>query len=126
MNTDLPNQVGLSKLLELAEILEKADALHKKRGEPTYDQSKTFHSCGTPACAWGHWLAAKKQNSERRHWGLAYDMVSGEFGITTDEVHDIFGPCGCGWLDSDSPYITSKDAAAYIRGFVARKLQEPT
>lgn len=117
-------ELGNERLLKLAAILDTADELHAAKGEPTYQQSAYLHPCGTPACAMGHWAAA---NPDRWHIepqdrsvnsiiGLPYvEAVRQEFFINPSEEIDIFGMFGC------DDALSAKDAAAYIRAFVARR-----
>lgn len=97
-------------LRELAEILETADEKHIAAGEPTYDQSTLDHTCGTPACALGHWLHV---HPEHREYSTPAEHAL--FEIDNDGWAELFGGSGCGGAK------TSKEAAAYIRGFIARK-----
>jgi hypothetical protein len=134
-------KVGLRRLERLAKILDTADAEHRKRGEPKYDQSRVEHiECGSPGCAIGHWAAAnpdrfglrriksfdlsrseyfvfvckKDDNSD-----LDFDKHGqSEFGINENEASELFYVHGCG------DARTAKQAAKYIRKFVARKRKE--
>ncbi len=118
---------GANRLLKLALILDTADALHKKKGAPTYDQRVYVWNCGTPACALGHWVAANPKrfrfqfgspvrNGREEYAGLGTAPV--EFGISDYEAMELFDLCGC-----DNAQ-TAKEAARYIRAFVKRKLKE--
>lgn len=126
MGTKQKMKRGWKRLLKLADILDVADAEHKRKGEPTYDQSELAHPCGSPACAVGHYIA------HRRGWVLQIDGTataksSGEqlhgrhvlqdLDIAFDEYMELFGPSGC---DNAG---TAKKAARYIRKFVGRKLK---
>lgn len=107
---------GAKRLLKLAAILDKADALHKKKGEPTYNQWSTRHTCGTPACAGGHWNHHMKV-------GRDVDMtncftLNSTFDITDEDWRELFSDCGCGQSK------TAKEAAKFIRAFVKKKLWE--
>lgn len=122
--------MNAEKLLELATILDKADALHREHEEPAYSQRIYYHRCGTPACALGHWAAAHPDTWVTWH----EDPLSGyptmrfnnqsscsrrvmlEFDLEEDESDELFNSDGCGNAK------TAADAAAYIRAFVARKL----
>jgi hypothetical protein len=108
---------GAKRLIKLAGILGKADALHKKRGEPSYDQRHAGHACGTPACAGGHWNVSIGLPPYAMGKGSFY--INETFGLSSDrEWGELFGADGCG----DAK--TAREAASYIRGFVARKLKE--
>lgn len=121
-------KIGLKRLLKLADILDVADAEHRKRGEPMYSQSTFSHLCGSPACALGHWAAT----NQKRGWkltlgGVKYkgysvacdsEDVRNEFGLSWKEAANLFSYSGC-----DSAQ-TAKQAAKYIRKFVARKQKE--
>lgn len=115
-------ELGNQRLLQLAEILDTADDLHRQRGEPTYDQFYFEHDCGTPSCAAGHWAAA---NPDR--WSLptmklidsSTDDISKdlceEFCLSPEEFDELLEFDGCNGAES------SKEAADYIRAFVARR-----
>lgn len=124
---------GLNRLLELADILDVADAEHAVNDEPSYSQDIFFHECGTPACAGGHWAVAHPERwivrdfrpylreappshlsaiSERGTALRVYESLRIEFALTYDEGQEIFGGNGCGNAH------TGKQAAAYIREFV--------
>ncbi len=117
---------GANRLLKLALILDTADKLHEKKGEPTYCQEQYRHFCGTPACALGHWAAANPKRWTFDKLGfpfVARGLESGvhsavdEFGISYSEVVELFHSNGCGKAK------TAKEAARYIRAFVKRKLK---
>jgi hypothetical protein len=113
-------RTGNRRLLKLADILDVADALHRKRGEPGYDQGREEHDCGTPACAWGHYAystAARRKKFVRLipYAGVEsanYNDSMTEFSLSVAEKNEVFGIDGC---DSAS---TAAQAAAYIRDFV--------
>jgi hypothetical protein len=108
---------GAKRLIKLAGILGRADALHKKRGEPGYAQERASHTCGTPACAGGHWNASINLSPDSIRKGSFYHDET--FGLSSErEWFELFGSTGCG------DARTAREAASYIRGFVARKLKE--
>jgi hypothetical protein len=100
------------RLERLARILNTADAEHRENGEPTYSQLYHFHPCGTPACALGHYI-----EHARRAPTFLFDRVK-EFGLSREELYELFGAVGCGGAK------TAKQAAKYIRKFIARKRKE--
>jgi hypothetical protein len=116
--------LGNERLLELAAILDVADAQHRQRKEPTYDQSVIVHDCGTPACAAGHWAASNPDRWEIRG-GCTYlkgrssmgaiPAMSNEFALSIDEYEELFGSAGCNGAR------TAKQAAKYIRRFVSQR-----
>lgn len=108
---------GSKRLLKLAKILDTADAKHKEKGEPTYDQCVDAHPCGTPACAGGHWNVSVGLTPGTMYRAKSF-YSSDTWGITDSEWLELFGPAGCNNAQ------TSKDAAKYIRAFVKRKLKE--
>jgi hypothetical protein len=129
------NKIQRKRLLKLADILDVADAEHRARGEKVYDQSNFVHqSCGTPACALGHYAAySRRWELEPSRWGdivpqlknappsdFIDQQVRAEFGIDFGEFRELFGVDGCGGAK------TAKQAAKYIRKFVARKDKELT
>lgn len=105
--------VGNRRLLKLAGILDTARR---------YNQSLFAYSCGTPACALGHWAAANP-----RRWRLGFPEPPGlrsvllrhpfraarvEFAMSDRDVTLMFGTGGCGCAK------TGKQASRYIRRFV--------
>ena len=119
-------KLNLDRLRNLADILDVADAKHRQNGEPTYKQSTIVHPCGTPACAIGHYAAATPDRWNISN-GIVYHTTYGaglfagaraEFGISSDDWDELFEFNGCGRAK------TSKQAASYIRDFIARKEAE--
>lgn len=108
--------VGNRRLLKLADILDKADALHRKLGEPGYDQTRVSHNneCRTPACAWGHWRAQPNVTKRLGEWA-SMCFIESEFSISEYDAELIFGGEGC------ESAKTAKQAAKYIRAFVKRR-----
>lgn len=117
--------VGERRLLKLADILDEADATHRAKKEPTYDQEQVTHDCGTPACAIGHWIHHSRgrvvltDNDILLHTEVfgAEGVIlvgSAEFRITGDQSYELFSGRGCGKAK------TAKQAARYIRKFVKR------
>lgn len=104
---------GQRNLLKLAAILDTADAEHRKRGEPTYDQTIYEHECHTPACALGHWEKHKRRSGESFS-----DESFSDFYIDDQEHYDLFSFEGC------NNAKTAKQAAKYIRAFVRRREKE--
>lgn len=108
----------------------------------TYRQNTFSHPCGTPACAIGHYAYRTPARWGWSTWGdlmlapdaaslpLVFDIsrntevhgawrqVMHEFCISIEEVRELFETRGCGNAQ------TAKEAALYIRGFVARKRKE--
>jgi hypothetical protein len=108
-------RTGNRRLLKLADILDVADALHRKRKEPTYSQLDVEHGCGTPACAYGHAVA----NRDLRRAGIPsysdWNRREEFFAVAATEFYDIFGGDGCNGAR------TAKQAARYIRTFAKRR-----
>jgi hypothetical protein len=102
----------LDRLERLARILDTADAEHRAKGEPTYCQEQLRHPCGTPACAAAHYA-----KHTRRVMSVLFKWES-EFQISPDEAVQLFASDGCGRAK------TAKQAAKYIRKFIARKRKE--
>lgn len=127
MGTKPKMKLGWKRLLKLADILDVADAAHRANKEPRYDQRKLQHSCGTPACAIGHYISAHSRRGWKVTDGLVYfkgkyayfsdDSICREFEIAPGEGIELFDADGCGRAK------TAKNAAKYIRWFVAQKLK---
>jgi hypothetical protein len=128
-------------------MLNVARALRESPAPDDFTMSTEFHDCGTPACAWGHYLLRRDlQNafmaslesidtegfysglysgyahtSDGRIRELVYSslLVRAHFGIDFDETEEVFGPFGCN--DAQS----AREAAEYIEWFAERKWPEP-
>ena len=123
---------GNKRLLLLASILDTADQLHGQRGEPTYDQQRMTHPCGTPACALGHWAEARRDlwtidvslgaplyvHRQTQTYGYVEGAVE-DFALTEDDAEELFGEKGCGGAK------TAMQASAYIREFVRKRQEGP-
>lgn len=120
-------KLGWKRLLKLADILDVADAQHRKLREKTYSQLSFTHPCGTPACALGHYAT----NNRRRGWSVEggcvvyggrmlteYTKVEQEFEVSRNDCKELFSAEGCGNSK------TAKQAAKYLRKFVKRKQAE--
>ena len=119
----------------------KLSAIHRKRllnvaralredPDPERFTMAYFSSCGTPACALGHyafrkdlqktfylrkergWLGLVK--SRKEDLGIDSDHVLDHFGIEMGESEELFGDHGCGGAK------TPIEAATYIEKFVER------
>lgn len=117
--------VGKRRLLTLADDLDVADAKHRAKKQPTYDQRQIKHDCGTPACAIGHWIRRTRGRIHMSEHGvLTHSEVFGaegvghvgaaEFRISFKQSVELFGGSGC------DKATTAKQAATYIRRFVKR------
>ena len=119
--------MNAEKLLKLADILDAAHEAHQRKGGPGYDQRRYTHSCGTPACAFGHWAAAHPDRFEIIHRAFIRlreprelqllhpsAIATMEFDLTYGQALELFGVDGCGGA------TTHKQAAEYIREFVER------
>jgi hypothetical protein len=131
MNAPQSNEtevVGLLRLLDLAQLLVIADAKHRALGEPEYNQRVFAHPCGTPACALGHWADANPERWMKvpgNNWWRRIDLfqrndgyfdgANWEFALNESECNELFSMGGCEGAQ------TAKEAADYIRGFVARR-----
>lgn len=120
------DKVRYDYLEELATILETADEEHAKKNEPGYTQVAYVHPCGTPGCALGHWAVAhpdrwvvnpsQERVVSRNISGISpFSSAVIEFGITFHEAEELFGGGGCDHAE------TAKEAAAYVRVFIADK-----
>lgn len=125
------------RLLTVAQALREAPKKHFKMSE--YAKMEEGATCGTPACALGHFAARRDLQSfirietmqewneyeedlglryTRNHGGysLTYDdeRICNYFGISNPEAEELFGAYGC------NRATTPKKAAKYIEQFVKR------
>lgn len=114
-------------------LLNVAKALRESPKPEKFDMSDVIHSCGTPACAFGHyaWRTDLQQEFAPKLIGdMWWDVVftsNGEhckyygpevrehFGLNHEELDELFEETGCGGAK------TSVEAAEYIEAFIARK-----
>lgn len=122
---------NIKRLTTLAKVLEKPLLKKLRKSGRRYSQGAFSHPCGTPACALGNYAHKsegrfffEERDRSFMHFngtGPTTSVFSGaqkEFDITPDEVEELFGGLGCGWAR------TRKQAAAYVRDFIARKEAE--
>lgn len=123
-------------------LLMVAKALRESPNPHRFDMSDVLHTCGTPACAFGHYVCRSDlqdfvkpelsvyRDTNRDFWRPVfvdtgeYASFSGlrvgeHFGLTADEQDDLFSGGGCGCAD------TAIEAAEYIERFVERKYPLP-
>lgn len=110
---------NFTNLEALATVLDTASS---------YNQRWFTHSCGTPACALGHWAASRKSKGLKLRDGMVLypQRFNGsiqyaadiDFDISLKEANELFELDGCGNAQ------TAAEAAAYIRKFIARKRAE--
>lgn len=107
--------VGDSRLMELADIVEKARY---------YNQMQIWRGPGgdhAPSCAIGYWMAHRgfdiwtSKAMTNRFDGL-YEYAMQEFHLMHQEAWAMFGTSGC-----RDAYRDNHKAAAYIREFVAKR-----
>lgn len=118
-------------------LLKVAQALRESPEPKKFTMQRYAHSCGTPACALGHYAARsdlqrtfKLKVSEGDTWGdydnvvvarpgftisVLYDdvLVQDHFGITFEQACDLFSSEGCGGAR------TPLQAAKFIERFAA-------
>jgi hypothetical protein len=88
-----------------------------------YDQRSFEHSCGTPACALGHyayhtpsrWLWNKYGIQPLNSRGILAQAIDEFYLDNYHEKNELFGSSGCGGAK------TALEAAKYIEEFVARE-----
>lgn len=136
MYTKRQIQTGNRRLLKLADELQgirAARAVKKLQGIRGYDQTSILHPCGSPACAWGHYVVNNKRRRQRI-LAVAGDDVyqedvinegpvklpammqaTEEFALTDDESNSLFESYGCGNAKSGT------EAARFIRNFVKNR-----
>jgi hypothetical protein len=108
-----PISIGLQNLLALATELERVDQIYRENGfDEGYCQRTILHPCGTPACAWGHYITMRAlPNTDQ---GILDSQAP--FGISFCESLELFGQFGC------SDARTAGQAASYIRRFMEKKI----
>jgi hypothetical protein len=113
-------------------LLNVAKALRESKNPDTFTMRCTQHTCGTPGCALGHYVARTdlqrtfkpmKRVTDpfgiahfrygRRTIGFSNEAVLKHFGITEAQHYKLFDTYGCGQAK------TATEAAAYIERFVA-------
>lgn len=110
---------GNKRLLKLASVLDTADAEHRKRGEPAYNQRDTTsydekRDCETPGCAWGHYRVIPFVVRRLGKMASLFESNT-EFALNWEQHDELFASVGC----KDAK--TAKQAANYIRAFVKRR-----
>ena len=123
------NQVQANRLLRVAQ------ACRESKHPDKFTMEDYFHTCGTPACAFGHYVARRdlqrafeavhRADNGALHPGAWRSVTTGKFyrhcerrahfGISQDEDAELFGVKGCN--DAKTP----NEAADYIEEFVRRK-----
>lgn len=131
---------NIERLTKLAEALEKPLPKKVRKSGARYNQTLFHHQCGTPACALGYYAHvsegrfgfAKQGRGKRALYQFIYygdsnvyggygSVRSGavkEFDLKAYEVDELFSDRGCGGARN------RKEAAAYVRDFIARKEAE--
>lgn len=140
MYTKRQIQTGNRRLLQLAAELQGVRAakfVKKLAGIRGYDQTLIHHPCGSPACAWGHYVINNKRRRARILKGLGDDEVyddavinegyvklptmvaaGEEFALGEEERNKLFESDGCGRAK------TGTEAAKFIRNFVKNRQKE--
>ena len=117
-----------------ARLLNVAKALRESPKPEKFDMSDVIHPCGTPACAFGHyaWRTDLQDAFEplavgdmgwwdvvfadtKKHCRYYGSEVRDHFGLTQDELDELFEETGCGGAK------TPIEAAEYVEAFVDRK-----
>lgn len=117
--------------IQAQRLLNVARAVRESPDPSRFTMSREIHNCGTPACAWGHYMFRDDLQDEftpysdysgfarhrdgKGHLTYASDEVLHHFGITDDEAAELFSNEGCGYAK------TALQAATYIERFVAKK-----
>lgn len=129
--------VGMARLEKLGRLLAKIDKVHESLGHPMYSQCVYSHSCGTPACALGHYTMiapsrwslsnvdnpihgdiSYKVSPDKWNHGLPLSSAAVEFCISLFDAQEIFSAAGCNRAH------TAKEASRFILGFVKRRREE--
>ena len=109
-------------------LLNVAKALREAPNPAAFDMGVYVHSCGTPACALGHYGCRPDLqdvffqrdgslfaiNEDGRETMCIMDVARKHFDISSREVDQLFEATGCGHAE------TAQEAAAYIERFVEK------
>lgn len=113
-------------------LLNVAKALRESPAPKKFDMGRYAHSCGTPACALGHYANRRDlqktfklvttgefeydelQNNQGEPTWYDDDLVAKHFGLTFGQCSELFSSHGCG------DAYTSKQAARFIENFVKK------
>lgn len=114
------NKIHERRLLKCAEITENAPL-------GRFSMKSYFHTCGSPACALGHYAAAThyrvlprpSKDSPGYIDRPSQRIMEKHFGISEEEFGDLFVP----GLSRNNEF-TREGVAEYIRNFVKRKRSE--
>lgn len=129
------------KAVHKKRLLNVARALEESPKPNAFTMTDFAQQCGTPACALGHYCSRRDLQKafklggnlvrlwpvdikQERAIGISDRAITEHFGLSNDEDllvsenEELFGPEGCGGAK------TAKQAARYIRKFVARKERE--
>jgi hypothetical protein len=114
--------------MNIPRLLNVAKALREAPNPKTFSMNVYVHSCGSPACALGHYgcrpdlqdvfyqqngsLIALNENGEETM--CIMDVAQKHFDISSRETDELFEATGCGLAK------TPHEAAEYIEDFVAR------
>jgi hypothetical protein len=120
---------GNRRLLQLAKILERADADHLAAGTAGYDRRIYQNDDGSPASALGHWVLNPDQEDRWFGQDNGWPVLEGffdpaasarhEFSLDEYEHLSLFGWEECGKAN------TAKQAADFIRAFVKKRVVKP-
>lgn len=119
----------------------------KATPDDKFDMRVFAHPCGTPACLFGNYAASPEQNTFRvetadsRRAGIILlvadgtpinldhdELLADHFGITEDEVRELFDETGCGGSEEvdfgggeyrESVRVSKSEALAYVKQFCA-------
>ena len=113
-------------------LLNVARALRESKEPDEFTMAYYGLSCGTPACALGHYavrsdlqdeFSLDKEGDLIDQCGelVAYSdpSVRTHFGLTLEQADHLFSACGCGFAE------TALEAAEYIERWIAEQEAKP-
>jgi hypothetical protein len=135
---NIPTDLVSNRDLYRHRLLMVAKALRESPDPDKFRMDDVIHSCGTPACAFGHYVCRpdlqgayqpsryRTIDSGKWYWRPVFagtdehvafysDHVMDHFGLTDDEQSALFDGGGCGEAK------TAIEAAEYIERFVEQK-----
>lgn len=119
-------------------LLNVARAVRESPAPSRFDMGVELHPCGTPSCAWGHYIVRRDLQqefipimdgpmrgcvtvgSDALQYNCFGSAAQKHFGLSENEIRELFSPFGCGGAGNNL-----FKAVTYIEGFAERKWPTP-